>query len=362
MDAHVKNLSNSITIFGTGPITFGALIPTVCSTTDKDVIVFTRNEAWRKISKCRLTGGIEEIYAVTYADKTVQSLDELLQKMRKSGSRVAIVDVNHKIADEVLRKDNLFFSACRTGITDTYLPRIMDLKNEQKEIVLFDNDKSILKTAKNVCTNPFIHLQKATVHCVCVLDDFNYEDATVTYTRSSEAIIVFPPEMISYEKVFRENIFDNPVQLIFTKTMEEYECYLKWKLICINAIHSLCCVKAYLRGHEIGLSIQQTAEMAWNDVISVEELLKHALRVESILYKKYIKKYESIMDMDETLCKYMTMNFIKGLYSFPKETIGRGLMPGHVSYSSKVESHFPLLKSSEDMETVEIMDAFLGLL
>ena len=345
-----------------GPLNISAVVPETVKSTGKKVLVITRKPVWQEITACHLGGELDESYPVTYADEDAKSLDDFLKRMDMERVQVGIIDIKHPIFEKVINCAELWFAACRDGLVKTYLPLISDKVNAPIDIVSFDNDASIIELAKKQCSNPLIHFHKGVAHSVGVLEQFDCDNAIVRVSCGSECVFILPQSAKHYARDFHNDLLWGRAHWIFTETEEEFNLYACFKKICINGPHSMSAVYASIKGVEAGLSLKEVVNKKWNEVVPLEELLDFVLRIEDILYDKYLAESEHILQFDRELCRLMTTHFIEGLYKLPGETIGRALDPESATFKTKVEQHLTLLRSSADQEVSNLLDAYMKLI
>lgn len=351
-----------VPVFGGSKVGESALVPGINESSDSHSIIIVRNEALKGIKKCKLCGMLNEEYPIMYVDDNEDSLSNFCDKMDRDNIRVGVIPKDHILFDEVLKicDGGIWFSACREGLYETYIPLMEKNITKETHILVFDNDEKIVQKAKEQCQNPNINIHRCIIHSVCSSQKYDYDKQEVLLTSGKECILVLPPEVSEIKEIFNCSILNGRTEFIFTDTEAEFKFFELWKPICINAMHTLAAVKAYIKGVDTGMTLEEISVKKFSDIISKEEMLNYVLRIHSLLYDKYLKPYVDMLQVGIDIGEMQTKRFISDLYEL-QETIERGLNPKNSSFDSKLERHFPLLESSGDIETVKMLDKFRNL-
>lgn len=349
---------------GTGGVTLSALAWTIYERTKMDSLLAGRTIPYAGgINNCILCNMQDTAYPFMVADDSYNTLASFYEEMKQNGIRVGVISLNSVLFEEMVKEGNggLWFSACREGLYETYLPIMEKLIDRPTHIFVFDNDENIVKEAKRRCKNANIHIVRCILHSVCNAKDPNPEQHAVHLVCGEECLLVFPPEAREFRSLFKSNPFFGRAEVVFTDSEEQFKFYELWKPLGINVLHTLACVKAYTKGSHQGLTLDEIAEKKFSDVISEQEVLEHALRVYSLLYSKYLSPYTQVMQITGEELVLSSEKFLRGLFRL-EDTVGRGLNPEHSSFDSKLARHFPYLRESGDLETVRMLDEFLKML
>lgn len=356
------NMPNNITILGSGKIPLSALAPTISESTNYFTIVIARNPMLIGINECHLDGAHNTNYPIMVADEKEASLSEFINRMKQQGVKVGVVSSDSDIYTEAIKAGDgkIWFSACREGLYLTYLPLLEKAITKPTHIFVFDNDQTIVDKARALCSNPNIYFHKCIVHSVCSSIDFNYDEQVVHLMCGKECFLVFPPDAISLASDFKTNPLFRRSEIKFTDSENAFYFYTLWKPVGINALHTLASVKAYVEGTRHGYSLVEISNHAFADFVSESGMLDYLIRVYSRLYDKMLNPYAEAVQASKDTYIDISAGFIKGLYRL-NELIGRGLDPSHSSFDSKIERHFPILRESDDAETMAMLDSFLTL-
>lgn len=348
-----------INVLGAGKISFSALIPSTFDGADNYVLVATTNGSLNGICKCIFDNIPNMEYPIMYANNAINSLAIFCNDMEQANVRVGVIPTAHELFLEMIKNGNggIWFSACREGLYVTYLPLMENYITKPTHIFVFDNDEAIVKKAKETCKNPYIHIHRCIIHSVCSSVRYDYINHAAYLTSGKECLLVFPPEVSEMKSLFKDDPLNGRTEFVFTDSESAFHFYELWKPICINALHTLAAVKAYHKGLSKEMTFQEISTRCFSDFISKDDMLSYILHIQSLLYDKHLAPYAESVQADKDTCAGVTIRFISSLYE-SQEIIGRGLDVNHSSFDSKLASHFPLLKSSEDFETINLLNAF----
>ena len=351
-----------IYVLGDKKIPLSAFIPAIIESSNKTILLASRNNLLDGIDLCILDNLNNMDYQIQFAHNDFNSLDSFLNDMKNHEKRAGVISYNSPLFLDMIESGNggIWFSACREGLYETYLPIIEPHITKPTHICVFDNDTNIVNNAKENCRNPNIHFHQCIIHSVCSDIRYDYKEHAVHLTSGKECLLVFPPSMRYLNSEFEFNPFFNRADFQFTTSDYEFLFYAKWKMIAINALHTLAAVKAYMVGLQNGLSLSQISKECFSSFVSKDEMLKYLLKIHSLLYDKHLIPYAKYVKLSKDDSIRSATIFLEGLYNH-QETIGRGLNVIHTSFNSKITSHFPLLKSANDLETITMLDNFLDM-
>lgn len=354
---------SEVNVLGDGKIGLSAMATTVYERTDRDALLAGRRKSYKGINKCILCNIQDTGYPIMVADDSYKTLPSFRHEMQQNGVRVGIIFADSDLFIEMVKQGNggVWFSACREGLYETYLPIMEKLIDKPTDIFVFDNDEDIVKEARKRCRNPNIRILKCILHSVCSSIEYNREEHAARLVCGKECLLVFPPEAWELRSIFKSNPFFGRAEIRFTESEDEFKFYELWKPLGINVLHTLASIKAYVKGVNQGLTLEETAKKQFADVVSEQETLEHVLRVYSLFYDKFLAPYTYTMQITKEELISITTEFIKGLFK-RGETVGRGLDPEHSSFDSKLKRHFSYLRESGDQETVSILEEFIKLL
>lgn len=355
--------SNVLGILGAGKVTFSAITPAIIERTNMETLLTTRGSSYEGINNCILYNMEDLQYPFMAADNSFKTLSAFRNEMNQNGVRVGIIPASSDFFTEMVKQGNggIWFSACREGLYETYLPIMENLIDKPTYIFVFDNDENIAKKAKERCRNSNIHILKCILHSVCSAIEYNCEKHTVHAVCGKECLLVFPPEAWEFRSLFKSNPFFGRADFRFTDSEDAFKFFELWKPLGINVLHTLASVKAYVEGANRGITLTETAQRRFSDAVSEQETLDHTLRVFSLFYDKFLAPYAYTMQTTKEKLVSITTEFVKGLFDL-EETVGRGLDPKHPSFNSKLMRHFPYLRESGDQETINMLDEFAKLL
>lgn len=358
----IKKLGESCLIIGgTGKISVGVLTPVFLKDTNKTIILITTSEKYKEITKVEIKDHPELSYTIFYAPQDIEDLESLLMVMGNKGIRVVVVNVKHKVFKELVARNDIctWYMACREGIF-FYLSFLIQPGEVHKQIISFDNDYAMVNKAKELAKGTNISVCKAVIHSVCSSAQVNDENRSVELVVSDECWMVFPPEVyyIKYIMDSKQHMFARRALMYFTKLQEEFQYWLLAKKIDINALHTLLSAVAYVEGYKKGLDKDEVAIMRYEDVISKEAVWPMLCRTHEILYNLYLREYAQKCGDNLDLHRFRLQRFIDGLFDSAVDTVGRGLNFSADGWKSKLSDHIPLLRSSEDVEVIRILDNF----
>lgn len=350
-------------ILGNGKVAYSAIAPAVIERTDMDTLLTTRSNSYEGTNNCILCNMQDMQYPFMVADNSFKTLSSLRDEMHQNGVRVGIISVSSNLFMEMVKQGNggIWFSVCREGLYETYLPLMEKLIDKPTYIFVFDNDENIVKRARERCRNQNIHILKCILHSVCSAIEYNREKHIAHVVCGRECLLVFPPEAWELRSLFKSNPFFGRAEFRFTDSEDAFRFFELWKPLGINVLHTLASVKAYVEGAMQGIPLTEIAKKRFSDVVSEQEILDLTLRVYSLLYEKYLAPYAYTMQTTKESLVSITTEFVKGLFHL-EETVGRGLDPKHSSFDSKLMRHFPYLRESGDQETINMLNEFLKLL
>lgn len=351
-----SNTLNMLFVPGTSKVTLGGIIPTLIEYTNSLIFCLTTSTTFENVKKIVLKGLPEIInYNVIYAKKDYD-FQKLLEEMISQNIRVAIINVNHKLYHQILSlsEGKIWLSACREGIYK-YLSDIKNLVNRETYIIGLDNNQNMLKDAKAQYKNSNLIVTPATIHCICSSIDIDLEKAIIDC--SAECTIIFSPEAAVFKNYIdnSKNIFELRANLQFCETEEDYKHYQLVKMININVLHTVTCLKAYDKGLKKDLSISDITKITFSELMNKEECLDFVLNIHSLLYDKYLSKHALKLGDSKEIYSGVAKTFINNLFD-SKELIGRGLNPYDKSYNAKKEYHFDLLKSINNSEVLLLIN------
>lgn len=349
--------TQSIFILGNSKVNQSGITPAILESTNKSVLILTGKAPAIRNTNCVLINMHNFNYSVLNANSSDITLSDFCTKMDQSNTRVGVISKTLPLFSDALDaiNGNICFSACREGLPDTYLPLLEKRITKPTHIFIFDNDEAIIEKAQAKSKNPNINFHKCIMHSVC---NSMVQDSNTTYlTCGKECTLYFPPEAKDLKPLFKNNLFGGRSEFVFTESEEEFFFYKWWKKIGINSLHTLASVKAYVEGTALDISLDTIASSTFNCYVSKETLTTYLLRVYSILYDKYLANYSASMQVDKETLATSTITFISELYN-SKDIVRRGLDITATSFHSKLESHFPLLYSSEDQETIDLLNEF----
>ena len=201
--------SNVLGILGNGKVVHSALAPAVTERTDMDTLLTTRNNSYEGTNNCILCSIQDTQYPFMVADNSFKTLSSFRNVMRQNGVRVGIIPANSTLFTELVKQGNggIWFSACREGLYETYLPVMEKLIDKPTYIFVFDNDENIVKIARERCRNSNIHILKCILHSVCSTIEYNREKHTAHVVCGKECLLVFPPEAWEFSSIFKSNHF-----------------------------------------------------------------------------------------------------------------------------------------------------------
>ncbi len=349
---------------GSGKVMQSAIIPGIIERSNCNVLSVTRNTSLNGINRCILSEppGIE--YPILVQKSNEKTLQSFINIMDENEIRVGVIFSESELFIEMIKRGNggFWFSACRDNLYKIYLPAMEKYITKPTHIFVFDNDESVVIKARAVCQNPNIKFHRCIVHSVCTSIHYDYTTGTACLTNGRECMLIFPPTIPNLRNIFHSTPFWGRAEFKFASTENDFHYYVMWKLLGINAIHTLAAVKAYIIGIKTGTSsLEEISKKHFSDLISKEDLLTHALRVYTLLYDKYLAPYTETLNTYKDVYTTITQNFICGLYDL-NEIIGRGLDPTHTSFQSKLDRHFSILRDSNDSETITMLDEFLTLI
>ncbi|MDE7431168.1 MAG: hypothetical protein K2N34_04535 [Lachnospiraceae bacterium] len=355
--------SNVLNILGNGKAVLSSIAPALIERTDKDALMTARSNSYEGINNCVLCNIQNTRYPFMVADNSFNTLSAFRNEMRENIIRVGIIPANSALFTEMVKQGNggIWFSACREGLYETYLPVMEKLIDKPTYIFVFDNDENITKIARERCRNSNIHILKCILHSVCSNIEYNREKHTVHMTCGKECLLVFPPEAWELRSLLKSNPFFGRAEFLFTDSEDAFKFFELWKPLGINVLHTLASVKAYVEGVNQGMSLNEITQKRFSDVISEQETLDHTLRVYEVFFDKYLAPYAYTIQTTKENLVTITTEFVKGLFRL-EETVGRGLNPRDSSFDSKLKRHFPYLRASNDQETISMVDEFIKLL
>ena len=353
-----------VTIVGDGPLCV-SMADAVKNTGMKPIILTSRDNAWENIEACLLREEmpeqvVENILPVIYSSN-FNTYEEFSKAMRADGYRAGIITLNCPYFQEAVKNQcgNLWFSACREKISNTFIPKLNKAIDKPTDIILLDNNKGLISAAIESCTNKYINLHTGVVHNVSVWHGYDYLNKVSVYTHSDIFMLIFPPALMEYKNLFRTDYLSGREQWIFAETEEEYEAYITFKLCCVNVLHTASAMIGFIEGARRGLSVSEIVLSKWPKIVDRDILTKSILRIQKLLYDKYLCPYKNILSLDENACQYVTLKFIEGLYSMKGETIGRALDPENLSFDNKMSVHLPMLRALNDEAANKLIDEFL---
>ncbi len=344
---------------GSGKVIQSAIIPGILECSNHNVLSVTSNDALKGIEKCVLSGMYNTEYPILVQDGYTDTLDNFCNTMEQANVRVGVISSQSILFKEMILNGNggIWFSACRENLYKVYIPVMEKYITEPTHIYVFDNDENIISKARELCQNSYINFHKCVIHSVCSSSYYDHTAKAVYLENGKECLMIFPPDIPDLKTVFKSNPIWGRAEFKFTTSDEAFRYYKMWKLLGINAIHTLASVKAYINGFKSGMSLTEISNKHFSDLISEEDLLIYVRRVYSLLYEKYLATYAEVLNTPRDIYIMITQNFICGLYNM-NETIGRGLDPTHPSFKSKLNQHFPMLRESNDKETLNMLDEF----
>lgn len=356
-------MQKDVMALGGGKVMFSAIIPATLECSNMNVINVTRNKSLNGISNCIISGMCNLKYPILVANESEKTLSTVCKSMSQNDVRVGIIPKDTNLFTEMIEKGDggVWFSACREGLYLTYLPIMEKYITKPTHIFVFDNDETIVEKAKEICQNTNIKIHKCIIHSVCSEINYDYAEGAMYLTSGKECMLVFPPDAPNMTDLFKGSPIFGRAEFKFTTSKEAYHYYSMWKPLGINAMHTLASVVAYVKGTKKGIPFADISSKRFSELIPREDLCTFILRVYSLLYDKHLAPYAKTVGAHKDTYVTITKSFIDGLYDM-NETIGRGLDPQQSSFDSKLKQHFPLLKDSEDQETIIMLNEFLALL
>lgn len=334
-------------ITGASKLSLGAIVPAVLEQTNKMVVITTTSDKFKFVEKAEFIDKEELNYPIFYVGENVKGLEELMAIMKEKNIRVAILNVKHKIFNEIVNSDDFstFFSACRDGIF-YYAPFLIQTNGNPKQIISFDNDTNMVNEAKKMCNGTNVSVCKAVAHSVCTSCEVNSEEKKINIESSDDCLFVFPPEA-SHLKCEICNDFHSFAKrsvIFFTESEEEFQYWILTKKIDINALHTLLCAYAYVLGIKSGLELGEIARMRFGEIVSLESIRPVIMDVHSLLYQKFLMDSAKKFGDNYELHSFRMLQFLEYLYNSNEEVVGRGIDIKNDAYKEKLADHISLLK------------------
>ena len=345
-------------------LNLSAIIPMLLEYTNQNIFVTVTSDRLKNCNNVTFESMPILNYPILYAEDK-ENIESLCNRMSKQNVRVAVINTSSKSFSEMLEKGNgkIWFSSCREGLF-YYLPLIEKISKQKTYILCFDNDESLIKNAKEQCSNDSVIIAKCIAHSICSGTSYDANAKQIILYSGKECLLFFPPEANVFKEyiALKQSSFSCRAQLHFLKTNNEIEFFKYAKLVDINALHSFICIYAYIQGNNKGLHINEIAYMKFSDLMSNKEILEKGEEVHSILYDKYLSKTANLIGETKSVHTEIALNFIQYLYSSSIETVGRGLNPTDNSFYSKVKRHFSLLKDVNNNSINNLLEKFNSLL
>lgn len=344
-------------VLSTSKLVLYAIIPMFIEYSSTPILVATTStklEDMATIHACELE------YPILYAHSE-RTLDELIEEMSSNNIRVGIINTSNPLFKEMLRQGNgaVWYSACRDGIFG-YLPLIKEHATEPTDIFCFDNDMSLINKAKAMCVGSTINVYKCVAHSICSAVEYDITHRTVKLYGGSECYLYFPPEAekLASDLYNPKTAMSKHAQLRFSANATEFAFYANAKMIDVNALHSMVCALAYVKGSINGLALDAIPIMHFADLLDKAATQQFINKLHSKLFEKYLQP--TAMQLGENIAFHsqLAFEFIEYLFSSTEETVGRGLDCRTNSYIAKLNQHMPLLKSVEDTYVTEVFNDF----
>lgn len=344
-------------VLSTSKLILYAIIPMLIEYSPNPILVATTSTNLEDMTTIHAS---EIEYPILYA-KDDETLDEFIKKMVVNDIRVGIINISNPLFKEMIKQGNgaIWYSACRNGIF-SYLPLIKEHTTEPTDIYCFDNDISLINKAKAMCVGSNISIYKCVAHSICSAVEYDKTHRTVKLYGGNECYLYFPPEAkkLASHLYNPKTAMSKHAQLRFSANATEFAFYTNAKMIDINALHSMVCVLAYVKGNESGFAMNAIPTMHFADLLNKNATQQFINNLHSLLFEKYLQPTATQLGENKVFHSQLAFEFVEYLFSSAEETVGRGLDCRTDSYIAKLNQHMPLLKSIENTYVTEIFDDF----
>lgn len=297
-------------------------------------------------------------YPILYAHDE-HSLDELIEEMNSNNIRVGIIHTSNPLFKEMIQQGNgaIWYSACRDGIFD-YISLIKEYATEPTDILCFDNDMVLIDKAKAICVGSAINIHKCVAHSICSAIEYDEVHQLVKLYGGNECYLYFPPEVKEMESYLYnpKDAISKHAQLRFSADATEFIFYTKAKMIDVNALHTMVCALAYVKGNNDGFALETIPTMCFSALLDKTDTQHFINNLHSLLFEKYLQSTAVQLGENKIFHSRLAYEFVEYLFSSAEETVGRGLDCRTSSCIAKLNQHMPLLKSTENTYVAEIFD------
>ena len=347
-------------VLSTSKLVLHAIVPMLLEYTSKATLIATTNTRFETVNKVVFDQDGNMSYDIMYA-KNESTLNEFISKMHSKNVRVGIINISNPLFIEMLQAGNgaIWYSACRNGIYD-YLLRLKLYSTSQTNILCFDNDKALIDRAKELYKNTNFLICKCVAHSICSAIEFDELHNQVNLYGGEECYLYFPPEVTKLLDHLYDPIgsMSKRVQLRFCRTSEEFDFYTLAKMIDVNALHTMICIMAYLKGNEKGISFEISSAMHFCELLDKDETKKIITRLHELLFEKFLCPLADQLNEKKMIHTRLAADFVEYLFASEQESVGRGLSFCNASDVSKLKQHLPLIRSIDDINVNEMLANF----